>query len=1113
MNLHAPLAALSLLLLPAAVAAAESVDPADPMLVALQTELDALQGLIGPSEAPSAIADHSLFGAHPAYFVGLQAVELQRYRITGEEGGLQGWSPLRGRWIHVDVRVGEATLDSTHALRDGSWDDMSSGRGLPVGDDVELLRRAIRREAEVRYRGAVERYQRVLSDRQLLVEEESGFDLAPTEPASLLETAGSFEGVDWAAWEDVVRQVSAEFAGPAVAMDPSVSLVAEQEIRWFVSSEGHVSRSVDTRARLAISADTLAPDGTEIYEDAHFDGRTLDDLPDVGTMKKAAAGVLVRLAALRDAPEEPPYEGPAILSGRAAAVFFHEILGHRVEGHRLKEIADAQTFRDKVGESILPSFLSVIDDPTKARYGGVDLRGHYRIDDQGVPATRAAIVKDGVLEGFLESRSPVGPHLRSNGHGRRQPGLEAVTRQGNLIIESSDGVAEAELERRAVALAKKQGLEYALLIDDLEGGFTFTDRDLPNAFQIDVRTGWRLFVDGRPRQLVRGIDLIGTPLQTFSRIVGAGTEPAVFNGTCGAESGWVPVSAAAPAMLVSQIETQRKLKGQAPPPLTDAPPPATSTDDLPPLLRLLGEEADRAKATLRVNGAPGPSRVTIETWDRDAWEATASFGVLVGSGGGRSRPGRVEVVVAGDGVSSLRFDGGAEIDVPTADRNPTFVVDDVPVAVQRDLWLSADGAYRAAIQRLQLKQTELAGRADEDIPPDWTAAEIVVFADVMPPPPVDRDLLQQRATAASRAARGVAGIRASRAAVREEQGHYLLVNTEGTRIQELDGFAALHVELEALRANGMPVRDRLSWVVRNAAELPPESAVRQAVRQAASELVARTEAPVVPWFEGPVVFEGEAAADLFRYLLAPELRGTPPAPAAGTTTASQLRGGPRIGRRVLPPGWTVVDEPSNRPSAPIYDREGVKARKVALVEDGHVVDLLMTRVPRAGLSGSNGHGRGTLRGPAEARFTTWTVSPRRGLAATGFERKVVAARKAARADRVLVVRRFANGWDGTLPEVLSAVWVSADGQETPAVGLEIEEVDRRTLRQVIAASSAVVIRPYLGATRAMGMAPSTRGVPMGILAPHKVLVDDLEVAFAGTGGEPELLPLVELSAK
>ena len=1096
------------LLIPATASASD-----DAVLTALQQELEALTGLIGPGEG-TALKDTPLYSEHPAYFVGLQAVELQRWRITGEEGGLQGWSPLRGRWIHADVRVGTPELDSTHALRDGSWDDMSSGRGLPIGDDPDLLRRGVRREVETRYRGAVERFQRVLSNQQLLVEEESGFDLAPTEPVELLEEPRSFDDVDWAAWEDVVRAVSAEFAGPAVAMDPSVTLVMEQEIRWFVSTEGHVTRTVDQRARFAISADTLAADGTEIYEDGHFDGRTLDDLPDLETMKAAARAVQERLAALRDAPEEPPYEGPAILSGRAAAVFFHEILGHRVEGHRLKQIADAQTFRGKVGEEILPSFLSVTDDPTLDRIADVALRGHYRVDDQGVPATRAEIVRDGVLVGFLESRSPVGPHLRSNGHGRRQAGLEAVTRQGNLLVEAQRGVSDAELEARALALAKEQGLEYALLIDDLEGGFTFTDRDLPNAFQIDVRTGWRLFVDGRPRELVRGIDLIGTPLQTFSRIVAAGTEPAVFNGTCGAESGWVPVSAVAPAMLVSQVESQRKLKGQSPPPLTVAPDAADDPGDLPPLLALLGAEAQRAKDTLQIEGAPPPERVTIETWDRDAWEVAASFGVLVGTGGGRSRPSRVEVVVQDAGVSSLRFEGGAELDVPSADRNPSFVVDDVAVSVQRDLWLSADDAYRSALQRLQLKQTELAGRPNEEIPPDWTDAPPVVHADTTAPPAVDRDRLQALALVASEAARGIDGIRSARAAAREEQGRYLLANTEGTRLQQPDGFATLHVELEALRPDGVTVTDSLSWLVGRAAVLPDDATVTAAVREAATALVQRSKAPVVGWYEGPVVFEGEAAADLFRYLLAPELRGTPPAVTAGTSVVAQQRGAARVGRRVLPAGWSVVDMPGAlRVGHRTYDREGVASRSVQLVEDGHVADLLMTRVPRGDRSGSTGHGRGGLRGPAEARFTAWTVAPKRGLSTKAFDRKVVAARKAARTEGVLVVRRFARGWDGMLPAILDASWLLPDGTMFPAVALEIDDVDRRTLRQVVAASATLATRPYLGATRANGMAPSTRGVPMSITAPERVLVEDLDVTFAGEGGEPELLPLVELTAR
>lgn len=1101
------LLALAAVLAPA-LALAQPTDADDPVLTALETELVALQELIGPADS-TAIAGHPLYGEHPAYFVGLQAVELRRFRIIGEEGGLQGWSPLRGRWIHADVRIGSPELDSTHALRDGSWDDTSSGRGLPIGNDVSLLRRAIRREAEVRYRGAVERYQRVLSNQQLLVEEESGFDLAPTEPVELLEEPHDFEAIDWSAWEDVVRAVSAEFAGPAVAMDPSVTLVLEQEIRWFVSNEGHVSRTVDLRARFAISADTLAADGTEIYEDDHFDGRTLDDLPDVDTMKTAARDVQARLAALRDAPEEPPYEGPAVLSGRAAAVFFHEILGHRVEGHRLKQVADAQTFKGKVGEAILPPFLSVTDDPTLDQYAGVDLRGHYRIDDQGVPGTRAEIVRDGVLVGFLESRSPVGPHARSNGHGRRQAGLEAVTRQGNLLVEATQGVPDAELEKQALKIARAQGLEYALLIDDLEGGFTFTDRDLPNAFQIDVRTGWRIYVDGRPRELVRGIDLIGTPLQTFSRIVAVGDTPAVFNGTCGAESGWVPVSAAAPAMLVSQVESQRKLKGQAPPPLTEAPSSSAGPGELPPLLALLGEEAQRARDTLRIEGAPPPSRVTIETWDRDAWEATASFGVLVGSGGGRARPSRVEVVVEDAGVSSLRFDGGAEFDVPSADRNPSFVVDDVAVSVQRDLWLSADDAYRAALTRLQLKQTELAGRATEDIPPDWSPADPVVYVDPAKPPAIDRGALEDLAAYASRLARGAPGVRVSRAAAREEQGRILLATTEGTRLQQPQGHAALTVELEALRADGSPLRDRLSWVAATLDELPPRANLELEVQAAADALRSRAQAPLEPWFEGPVVFQGDAAGDLFRYLLAPELRGTPPAVAAGETVASQLRRGPRIGRRLLPSGWTVVDDPSELDDRR-YDREGVPRQTVALVEDGYVVDLLRTRVPRADREPSNGHGRGGLRSVAEARFTSWSIRPKRGLPAGAMDRKIAAARKAARTDRVLVVKRFAAGWDGTLPQVLDAVWRDAEGNETPAVGLEFENVDRRLLRQIVAATDMVRQRTYLGPTRALGMAPATRGVPIEISAPARVLVEDLEVAFAGEGGEPELLPLVEL---
>lgn len=203
--------------------------------------------------------------------------------------------------------------------------------------------------------------------------------------------------------------------------------------------------------------------------------------------------------------------------------------------------------------------------------GEVALNGAYRYDNQGVPAQRVTLVDDGVLRGFLQGRDTTTAADRSNGHGRRQAGKAAVTRQGNLVVSASTTVPEAQLVERLRAAARARGLPYGLWIDRIRGGFTYTERAVPNAFQVDVVVARRVWVDGRPDELVRGIDLIGTPLDAFGSIVAAGDRVEVFNGVCGAESGWVPVSAVSPAMLVAQLETQKKKKGQARPPLL--PPP------------------------------------------------------------------------------------------------------------------------------------------------------------------------------------------------------------------------------------------------------------------------------------------------------------------------------------------------------------------------------------------------------------------------------------------------------------------------------------------------------------------------------------------------------------
>ena len=306
-------------------------------------------------------------------------------------------------------------------------------------------------------------------------------------------------------------------------------------------------------------------------------------MPDDETVLAAVTDIVGDLDALRTAPVADPYTGPAILSGRASGVFFHEILGHRVEGHRQRQEQDAQTFKKMLGRRLLPESFSVIFDPTVKRIGATDLSGTYEYDNQGVRARRVEVIQAGVLKQFLMSRTPIEGFSRSNGHGRKQSGFAPVSRQSNLFVEVTEPLSRDDLKAMLIARLKEEQKEFGLYFEDIQGGFTFTGRMTPNAFNVLPIMVYRIYTDGR-EELVRGVDLIGTPLTTFSKITAASDETEVFNGTCGAESGGVPVAAVSPAVLVSQVEVQKKEKSQSRPPLL---PPPTHRP-WPPRIRIGG---------------------------------------------------------------------------------------------------------------------------------------------------------------------------------------------------------------------------------------------------------------------------------------------------------------------------------------------------------------------------------------------------------------------------------------------------------------------------------------------------------------------------------------------
>lgn len=505
----------------------------------------------------------------PPYFLSYSVSDASVVEIQAQFGGLTGSLTDHVRMADVRVRIGTHQLDNTHGDHRAAGD---TSMAMPLTNDREALERSLWMATNTGYGKALDNYLLVKTEAAVRAkEEDSSPDFSEEQPQTYLGTPAPPVVLDRAAWEQQVEALSKVFRAYPDVYRNIVMLSAQNETDYFASSEG--SRVVEPHqtARLVVLAVTRADDGMDLFRERTFEAQTVDGLPAQPELEAAMHELGSSLEALRQAPITEPYDGPAILSGRAAAVFFHEVLGHRLEGQRQRGDQEGQTFTKEVGKEILPPFLSVVDDPTTTRFGDTWLSGSYDYDDEGRKAQRVQLIQDGVLENFLMSRLPIASFQKSNGHGRAQTGKMPTGRQGNLIVSSTKMESESKLRMQLIEEAKKQGKPYGLYFEDISSGFAVTQRSSPQAFEIIPLVVWRVYVDGRPDQLVRGVSIVGTPLAAMKSILATGDKYEVFNGECGAESGTVPVSAVAPAILLEDIETQRKPQGTARPPILPMP--------------------------------------------------------------------------------------------------------------------------------------------------------------------------------------------------------------------------------------------------------------------------------------------------------------------------------------------------------------------------------------------------------------------------------------------------------------------------------------------------------------------------------------------------------------
>ncbi|MGB8932722.1 MAG: TldD/PmbA family protein, partial [Anaeromyxobacteraceae bacterium] len=501
-------------------------------------------------------------GYEPPYFVGYTVRDLAVTQIAARFGALQDDTARHDRLLLADVRVGSYELDSSGGndplmLFGSDGPAWTAPKDAPLDADGPALRNALWLVTDEKYKEALSNF---LKKRSRDVYRDEADARAPSftrEPPQRHVDPARPLAFDRDRWRRIARQTSALFRAHPHVFDSSVRVTAERQIRWIATSEGARIVTEATIVGLHLQATARAPDGQLLEDGRDFYGPSEADLPSEAKLRTAVTELAAELKALQAAPVIDPYTGPAILEPEAAGVLFHEAVGHRLEGERLDDDKEGQTFKGQVGRAVLPTFLSVSDDPTLAAAVGSKLNGHYAFDDQGVPAKRVALIRDGLLESYLLSRKPVTPFTRSNGHGRAQGGRAPAARMATLLVESRKSVTREELKRQLVAEVRRQGRPYGLVIRDISGGNTNTASYGYQAFKGTPRLVYRVDAATGKEELVRGVELVGTPLASVSRILVTDDAPRVFNGFCGAESGYVPVSTIAPALLVQELELQR----------------------------------------------------------------------------------------------------------------------------------------------------------------------------------------------------------------------------------------------------------------------------------------------------------------------------------------------------------------------------------------------------------------------------------------------------------------------------------------------------------------------------------------------------------------------------
>lgn len=1030
----------------------------------------------------------------PPYYMSFRVDDQQSVYLEASFGVLSEDRQEHFRVFTPMVRVGDWSFDNYHPVEDA--EETSSATYLPLDDDAAAIGQTIWLATEEAYRQAERSYATAEAADMVSIGGKNAGDYSPSEPHQYVDAPAKFplSERDVEKWKQLLRTVTAEGAKHAVLTRCKATLSVKSLRKYFVSSEGGAIVQNQPYITLGIDVMTRAEDGMQLPLFRQWFSFKPENLPDERAMLEAVRELAERLERLRNAPVADPYSGPAMMSAEAAGVLFHEIFGHRMEGQRLKDENDAQTFRHMTGERILPEDVSVTMRPLEKTFRKQDLNGYYLFDDEGAPAEAVELVSNGVLRHFLMSRTPVEGLGATNGHGRAASGYQPVTRQSNLFVTTSAPRSTAALRRMLLEDVKAQGLPYGYYFADVTGGFTQTSRYTPNAFNVTPLEVYRIFPDGRPDELVRGVDLIGTPLAMFSQIEAFGETPEVFTGQCGAESGYVPVTCIAPQMFIRRIETQRQSVTQDIPPVLAVPKPvsANKKDDADAVLQAMQDELQRSADSLRLAGSQKPFLLRYALQQGTLWRTMSVLG---------SRIYEMEQPVLLTSVNALTgdYERTSTDNAATAAAHGNGYVADPPVepdynGIRRQLWYQSDLAYKQAVRQWQSKQTLLRQRQipEEELAiPDLTPLAPHTFREPLTAGKPDLPAWSRKMANVSRIFRNYPSIYASSAGMEVFEGTHFAATTEQINLQIPFRIAVASVIVSTMTDDGLTISDRLSYYGKAPDELPSEETMKQdAVRMAEQMELLRKAPRIEEHYTGPVLVEGLAAAKyLAQGLFASQGQGiiayrpglSQTSDEAATTTEDKLQ------RRVMPEDMDVTATPflSAYQGIPLWgayrtDADGVVPDSaMTIIGNGLLLKMVNGRTPTAHSPRPTGHERLAYNPQRISLRVVPSVvqcTSHAGLTDEALKERFMEAIRKEGYGYGYIIRTIPNGRTDQVYRV------DTDGNETLVRAANVSKVTFRNLKDLLGVS---------GRNTAHNMLWSE--VPVSFICPEKVLFEEMDI--------------------